>query len=59
VEEQYLDFCRRLAFAMFKRGVTSWTVQREKPAAPGRMVNLKQQAKQAPVKVSALTRHRV
>ena len=27
-EEHYLDFCRRLAFAMFKRGVTSWTVQR-------------------------------
>ncbi len=26
--EQYLDFCRLLAFAMFKRGVTSWTVQR-------------------------------
>ncbi len=28
-EELYLDFCRRLAFAMFKRGVTSWTVQLE------------------------------
>ena len=28
-EEQYLGFCRRLAFAMFKRGVTSWTVQHE------------------------------
>ena len=28
-EQSYLDFCRRLAFAMFKRGVTSWTVQRE------------------------------
>jgi hypothetical protein len=53
-EEQYLDFCRRLAFAMFKRGVTSWTVQREQEsAAAGQAkVSLRQQlkAKQAPPK---------
>ena len=53
-EEQHLDFCRRLAFAMFKRGVTSWTVQREpEPAAAGHAkVSLRQQlkAKQTPPK---------
>ena len=51
-EEHYLDFCRRLAFAMFKRGVTSWTVQRREPqqqpavaaAAAGQVkVHVKQQ----------------
>ena len=56
-EEHYLDFCRRLAFAMFKRGVTSWTVQHADPvpAAAGQAkVNLKQQmkAKQATAKAS-------
>ena len=51
-EQQWLDFCRRLAFAMFKRGVTSWTVQRREPqqqpavaaAAAGQVkVHVKQQ----------------
>ena len=42
-EEHYLNYCRRLAFSMFKRGVTSWTVHRESehPAATG----VKQQVK--------------
>ena len=44
-EEQHLDFCRRLAFAMFKRGVTSWTVQREADAAA--KISHRQQLKQA------------
>jgi hypothetical protein len=54
-EEQYLDFCRRLAFAMFKRGVTSWTVQRDEDhSAAALKANRKQQmkAKQAPAKAS-------
>ena len=53
-EEHYLDFCRRLAFAMFKRGVTSWTVQHEEPVAQGK-ASLRQQmkAKQASAKVLA------
>jgi hypothetical protein len=53
-EEHYLDFCRRLAFAMFKRGVTSWTVQHEEPVAQGK-ASLRQQmkAKHATAKVLA------
>ena len=45
-EEHYLDYCRRLAFAMFKRGVTSWTVQREQVPAKVK-INRRQQMKQA------------
>ena len=53
-EEQYLGFCRRLAFAMFKRGVTSWTMHREyeqaaEPVATAAQVKVnrrRQQAKQ-------------
>jgi hypothetical protein len=45
VEEEYLDFCRRLAFAMFKRGVTSWTVQHESESAAPVKINLRQQRK--------------
>jgi hypothetical protein len=53
---QYLDFCRRLAFAMFKRGVTSWTVQHEQvpqAAAAQVKVNLRQQFKQASISEAA------
>ena len=50
-EEHYLDFCRRLAFAMFKRGVTSWTVQRDqgpmKASRRHQMKHSKQEAKES------------
>ena len=38
-EEHCLDYCRRLAFAMFKRGVTSWTMQRREPQEQQQPVN--------------------